>query len=790
MIKRIIAVFLAVILALSCFSIISSAEENTVLRFGADGKFKIIVFADCQDVASPDSRMISFMGKALDYENPDLVVFTGDNVVVSSESDFRAGAAALLQPVISRNIPYAYTYGNHDAEHLSKQFQYSVYKSLGNCLTYNADDSIYGYGNCNLPILCSDSDDIAFNLWIIDSNMYDGGDYDNVHQDQLDWFLRTDAALEASQGHKVNSLVFQHIALPEIYNCLTEATLGTKSYMGKRYKKQLNSNAHGYLGEFPCPPAVNSGEFDVLKSRGDVLGVVTGHDHSNSFVGTWQGIDFIQMPGMTFHSYGDTKARGYGIIELDERNTSTYTSSTLKYTDRSILDSIPDVYEGVNDKYYRYDAGTYISDIMCSANSSKSTAQNNITSNGYNLIDYDLNSGARGNYIYMGYKTTNDYSQAIKDIRFYSKSSNTSQNTISLPINSVYCTYYRDGTDLNTGSGGDYIYACYSKDNLTGTAITGISFSETANPSNGKVCGTLYKPEVAADLNAGTTTHDRAIYCTTTTNAVEINMTPLKEKYSQFSGFLSSGDFTAESMSVFTQKMNDAKDFLDYMEINRVTDKSIAEIEAFRTSIIDSCASLMKSGTTDGEFIYGVESPTSPEAIKEYFNNQYVNSTVNPTCKYMGTGSTVTLTYDGLTKQYTTVTFGDVNGDGWYDGQDATIVSCLSNGMLSRSDVSKASYIAADCNHDGVIDRFDVEILKDAGILLAEIDQTQSKDRLSTSSVYVEYLNLIDQSPEIEPETESEQHSSFWANVKSFIISIIEAIVNTVKSFSEMLIAK
>ena len=54
--------------------------------------------------------------------------------------------------------------------------------------------------------------------------------------------------------------------------------------------------------------------------------------------------------------------------------------------------------------------------------------------------------------------------------------------------------------------------------------------------------------------------------------------------------------------------------------------------------------------------------------------------------------------------------------------------------------------MAADCNHDDVIDSFDVDILQQAGVLLASVDQTKSEaELLETNSAYVEYLNLIDQ---------------------------------------------
>lgn len=76
--------------------------------------------------------------------------------------------------------------------------------------------------------------------------------------------------------------------------------------------------------------------------------------------------------------------------------------------------------------------------------------------------------------------------------------------------------------------------------------------------------------------------------------------------------------------------------------------------------------------------------------------------------------------------------------------------------MLTESDVSEAEYMAADCNHDGAIDQLDVDILQQAGVLLAQVDQSKSEEELlKTSSAYVEYLNLIDQT--VDEDTTDEQ---------------------------------
>ena len=160
----------------------------------------------------------------------------------------------------------------------------------------------------------------------------------------------------------------------------------------------------------------------------------------------------------------------------------------------------------------------------------------------------------------------------------------------------------------------------------------------------------------------------------------------------------------------------------------------------------------------------------------------------------LGTGSKAILKDgDTVIGEYTILVYGDTTGDSWYDGQDAIIVDCLANGMLTKDDVSEAVYTAADCNHDGVIDQLDVELLNQAGALLANVDQSKPAEvLLETSAEYVEYLDLIDQSPEIEDETdapEADAEETPEADTEDAKIDIFEMILNFIKSIFEMLLS-
>ena len=102
-------------------------------------------------------------------------------------------------------------------------------------------------------------------------------------------------------------------------------------------------------------------------------------------------------------------------------------------------------------------------------------------------------------------------------------------------------------------------------------------------------------------------------------------------------------------------------------------------------------------------------------------------------------------------KTYTIVVFGDINGDGIYDGRDATILSFIINGMLTPS---PAMRLAADCNHDSVINTDDLAIIEQAGLLLSNVSQGES---IKTSSVYCEYSSIISQDIPDEKEPNQEE---------------------------------
>ena len=347
-IKALLAVVLcAAMLVAAASPAFAAVDNNDVLRFNKDGKFKIMQISDTQDIDVPREATIMFMEKALDAEKPDLVMFTGDQLAggkIETAEGVYAGIKAILQPVVDRGIPFTVVFGNHDNDDgcpVSRDEQFAYYQTFPGCLAYDAVPEMYGTGTHNLPIYASEGSETKFNLWMIDSNDYDrvNGGYDYVHQDQIDWYEKTSKALEEKEGHLVPSIAFQHIIVPEVAELLVDSPFSGENAISKVINGENKllmlkpGKASGILLEFPCPSNTNSGEFASWKERGDVIAASFGHDHINTFVGNVDGIDLVMCPGVTFQSYGRYITRAVRIFELDENNPWSYDTHLYKFTD-------------------------------------------------------------------------------------------------------------------------------------------------------------------------------------------------------------------------------------------------------------------------------------------------------------------------------------------------------------------------------------------------------------------------------------------------------------------------
>ena len=341
--KKILVVLLSIAMLLGSTALMSSAStpaEEAKLQFNEDGTFKIMNLSDIQDGKKLLSITANFIKAAIEAENPDLIILTGDNIAGNTLAEEKTETAIreVMDVLDPYGIPVAIVFGNHDQESgMSKEDQIAIYNQYECSISYDDGDALWGCGTYNVPVYSSaDDSKVAFNCWLFDSGSSDeNGEYDHVKQDQLDWYKEKSAQLKAANdGNVVYSIAFQHIIVPEIFEALVEtdsSTDGAVAKYGTYYALPETAAEGSVLGEAPCPSAVNGGEFDAFLECGDVLGVVSGHDHTNSFVVSYKGIDIINTPTCGFRSYGNKNTTGVRMFVINEENTAEYETKVITY---------------------------------------------------------------------------------------------------------------------------------------------------------------------------------------------------------------------------------------------------------------------------------------------------------------------------------------------------------------------------------------------------------------------------------------------------------------------------
>ncbi|KAI3971612.1 hypothetical protein MKW92_049909 [Papaver armeniacum] len=299
------------------------------LRFDKDGKFKILQVADmhyadgistpCEDVlpdqfkGCSDLNTTHFLNRMIKAENPDFVVFTGDNIFGFDATDAAKSLNAAFAPAIASGIPWAAVLGNHDQEStLSREGVMKHIVTMKHTLSQlnpSSPNVIDGFGNYNLEVGGVDGSTLQ-NKSLLNLYFLDSGDYSTVPSihgygwiktSQQFWFKQTSLELQKAYMNKPEAqkvpapgLAYFHIPLPE-------------------YASFDASNFTGVKQEGISSASVNSGFFTAMVESGDVKAVFVGHDHVNDFCGELTGIHLCYAGGFGYHAYGkagwDRRAR-------------------------------------------------------------------------------------------------------------------------------------------------------------------------------------------------------------------------------------------------------------------------------------------------------------------------------------------------------------------------------------------------------------------------------------------------------------------------------------------------
>ncbi len=227
-----------------------------------------------------------------------------------------------------------------------------------------------------------------------------------------------------------------------------------------------------------------------------------------------------------------------------------------------------------------------------------------------------------------------------------------------------------------------------------------------------------------------------------------------------------------ETYGTLPQPTRDDADFLGWFTANTGGTQVTAQSASYA---VGNQTLYAHWAETPYELLDGLYAGITAEVLeRDYLKHE------NATYKYtyvnekniLGSGTLIDVKDNATNKliaRYAVVIYGDINSDGWYDGQDAVCAEVIANRMLGVSQIGEARMAAADCNHDGAVTMKDATLLRQAGVLKQDVDQNLSAEEMLETAAWVEYSEIIDQTPDKNQEKQC------------FIIKLWEFIVNLFK---------
>ncbi|RYO63005.1 hypothetical protein AA0116_g4831 [Alternaria tenuissima] len=323
------------------------------IQFAPDRKLSVTVFSDLH-FGEPDSlrgrpyadlKTVGVMNSVLDNEQPDFVVLNGD--LVSCEWVGPGNANTLIDqimaPLVSRNLPFGATFGNHDASKtcstrdMSEHMWWDVKGRNGKKLSFTAQsvagevDQV-GWSNYFVPVYSSDNaSELKMLMWFFDSKggrKYqptgdDIGVPNWVDKKVVEWFRNTNNAFTQQYGRAIPSMAFVHIPIR-----------ATRSFQqngrDRKTSPGLNEENIGHQGDV-CDSTGNNckyGGADIpfmtaLVETEGLMAVFSGHDHGN---GNGLNICFNRHSGYGGYTDWTRGARQIVVKEdmLDARVVDTW----------------------------------------------------------------------------------------------------------------------------------------------------------------------------------------------------------------------------------------------------------------------------------------------------------------------------------------------------------------------------------------------------------------------------------------------------------------------------------
>lgn len=348
--KKLISLLL---IASSLFFVSCKSKDDGGFYLNEDGKFTVINFADTQFDSPSDldsgKLLRELIDKAIKESEPDLITFSGDNAWGTSTLSCYRKLCAIMD---GYEIPYYFTFGNHDTESVT-EFNIAdvVEESMYGNLPLGPEE-IHGRSNYVIDIK-NKKKKVIHSIYMMDSGSYFENDkseieyvknpvngfiynkeanlyyfgnpnYDNVKGNQIDWYKE-----EVSKRNN-ESTVIMHIPFLE-YNYAFEDYLRAKNTQNIEALKKYDPIGKCNMYEACSSSTTNFGFFDAIKECGSTKNVIVGHDHVNDYSIKYKGIrlTYALKTGDECYWREDGSVCGYTKLVIDEKGTASLSQNYI-----------------------------------------------------------------------------------------------------------------------------------------------------------------------------------------------------------------------------------------------------------------------------------------------------------------------------------------------------------------------------------------------------------------------------------------------------------------------------
>lgn len=269
-------------------------------------------------------RHFKLINKTIKDADANLIVLNGDSFTYADKGI----VTKLFSFIDSYNIPWTFTYGNHDDQGYFNDMYIQTILSQEKNLFKNVkfinlpDDDVTGRSNFVINIYDRSKNAEGkyistniFQVFLMESHSYnfDTIEYDYIKQDQIEWYERmVNAEKSRNGGLATPSALYFHIPLPEFFTAWNDAKEG----------KENSKIIIGTTDEFGGGPLPSSDThlFDKVKELGSTIAISCAHDHINDSVIEYNGVNLCFGVHSTDRIYYDSAKLGGQVISIDHEN--------------------------------------------------------------------------------------------------------------------------------------------------------------------------------------------------------------------------------------------------------------------------------------------------------------------------------------------------------------------------------------------------------------------------------------------------------------------------------------